>query len=89
MGFRRHRILCVEDHEDTLELLTLVLGERKYDVVVARSIEGAWELASNGVHFDLFLLDSWLTDGSGLTLCQRIRANGLEAPILFYSAAAY
>jgi DNA-binding response OmpR family regulator len=88
-GFRRYRILCVEDHEDTLELISLVLAEKEYDVSVAQSVEDAWKLANDTTSFDLFLLDSWLRDGSGLTLCERIRRKYPNTPILFYSAAAY
>jgi DNA-binding response OmpR family regulator len=82
------RILCVEDHEDTLELITMILEERNYEVTTARSIQSGWKLARRG-SFDLFLLDSWLLDGSGLTLCKRIREIDSQTPILFYSAAAY
>jgi DNA-binding response OmpR family regulator len=39
--------------------------------------------------FDLYLLDSWLPDGSGLDLCRRIRKFDPVTPIFFYSAAAY
>jgi two-component system, OmpR family, response regulator RegX3 len=39
--------------------------------------------------FDLFLLDSWLPDGSGIDLCKGIRQLDSQTPILFYSAAAY
>ena len=81
------RVLCVEDHEDTLELITLVL-ENQFDVTAARSIQSAWKLVQHG-GFDLLLLDSWLVDGSGLTLCRRIREIDQITPILFYSAAAY
>ena len=88
ISYHKHRILYVEDHEDTLELITMVLEDQKYDVTTARSIEGAWSLVKNTT-YDLFLLDSWLVDGSGLTLCKRIREIDQLTPILFYSAAAY
>ena len=39
--------------------------------------------------YDLYLLDSWLPDGSGLDLCRKIREFDEHTPILFYSAAAY
>jgi DNA-binding response OmpR family regulator len=39
--------------------------------------------------FDLFLLDSWLPDGSGIDLCKAIRQIDAHTPIIFYSAAAY
>jgi len=88
LQLRKRNVLCVEDHEDTLELITLVLEDHNYEVTTARSIESAWQLARQET-FDLFLLDSWLLDGSGLTLCKRIRKFDSETPILFYSAAAY
>jgi DNA-binding response OmpR family regulator len=56
--------------------------------VTGSTIESGVALAGSQ-HFDLYLLDSWLTDGSGLDLCRRIREFDKTTPILFYSAAAY
>ncbi|MEP6705642.1 MAG: response regulator, partial [Acidobacteriota bacterium] len=36
--------------------------------------------------FDLYVLDNWLPDGSGVELCKRIRSSGTRSPILFTSA---
>jgi DNA-binding response OmpR family regulator len=44
-----------------------------YDVSVARSVESAVGLASQG--FDLLISDIRLPDGSGLDLMRRLRAN--------------
>jgi DNA-binding response OmpR family regulator len=82
------RVLYIEDHEDTRELVTLVLEQRSLEVVTGSTIESGLELAGSQ-HFDLYLLDSWLPDGSGLDLCRRIREFDQVTPILFYSAAAY
>ena len=82
------RVLYVEDHEDTRELVTLLLSQKSYEVVTGDSIESGIALAIGG-NFDLYLLDSWLPDGSGLELCQLIRQFDKTTPILFYSAAAY
>jgi DNA-binding response OmpR family regulator len=82
------RVLYIEDHEDTRELVTLVLEQRNYEVVTGATIEKGIALASSQ-HFDLYLLDSWLPDGSGLDLCRQIRQFDKVTPILFYSAAAY
>ena len=84
----KHRILYIEDHEDTRELITLVLRQKDFDVTSDRTIESGIKLAEQH-DFDLYLLDSWLPDGSGLDLCKRIREFDLITPILFYSAAAY
>lgn len=82
------RILYIEDHEDTRELVTLLLAQKSYEVITGATIESGVALAS-AEDFDLYLLDSWLPDGSGLDLCQRIRVFDKTTPILFYSAAAY
>jgi DNA-binding response OmpR family regulator len=82
------RVLYIEDHEDTRELVTLVLEQRRYEVVTGSTIASGVELAGSQ-HFDLYLLDSWLPDGSGLDLCRQIREFDKATPILFYSAAAY
>jgi len=82
------RVLYIEDHEDTRELVTLVLEQRGYEVVTGSTIEAGLALAGSQP-FDLYLLDSWLPDGSGLDLCRRIREFDKATPILFYSAAAY
>ena len=82
------RVLYIEDHEDTRELVTLVLEQKSYEVVTGSTIENGVSLAGSQ-QFDLYLLDSWLPDGSGLDLCKRIRQFDTATPILFYSAAAY
>lgn len=82
------RVLYIEDHEDTRELVTLVLEQRCIEVVTGSTIKSGVDLAGSE-HFDLYLLDSWLPDGSGLDLCRKIREFDKATPILFYSAAAY
>ena len=82
------RVLYIEDHEDTRELVTLVLEQKSYEVVTGATIaSGVAQAVSQD--FDLYLLDSWLPDGSGLELCRKIREFDKVTPILFYSAAAY
>lgn len=44
---------------------------------------------ARGAQNDLYLLDSWLPNGSGVDLCKRLREFDHATPILFYSAAAY
>jgi DNA-binding response OmpR family regulator len=88
MQLQSPRVLYIEDHEDTRELVTLLLTQKSYEVVTGDSIESGIALAIAG-NFDLYLLDSWLPDGSGLELCQLIREFDKTTPILFYSAAAY
>lgn len=85
---RQHHILYIEDHDDTRELVTLVLSERNYRVTTGATIVNALKL-SREHHFDLYMLDSWLPDGSGIELCKQLREFDHETPIMFLSAAAY
>jgi DNA-binding response OmpR family regulator len=82
------RVLYIEDHEDTRELVILVLEQKSIEVVTGTTIKSGVDLAGSQ-EFDLYLLDSWLPDGSGLELCRQIREFDKTTPILFYSAAAY
>lgn len=79
----RKRILCVEDDRDTCEVLRFVMTD--YAFTAVHSVEDAGELIAEN-DFDLYVLDNWLPDGSGIELCERIRSSGTRAPILFTSA---
>ena len=57
-------------------------------MITAATIATGVGLATNE-HFDLYLLDSRLPDGSGVDLCRELRSFDKRTPILFYSAAAY
>ena len=81
-------ILCVEDNEDIGFMLTTILGRAGYDVASAAGPEEALEVAARK-HFDLFILDAWFEEGSGLDLCRALRVSYPGTPVVFYSAAAY
>lgn len=76
-------ILCVDDDADTCEVLEIMLSE--YDFVFAHSLEDSSPLVHSR-QFDLYLLDNWLPDGSGIQLCESIREIYPETPIIFTSA---
>ena len=82
------RILIVEDHRDTRELLHLVLGLEGYGVISAGGVSEALDIALGG-DLDLIILDTWLVEGSGVMLCRQIRCFNAATPILFYSSAGY
>ena len=62
------RILCVDDHYDTSEMLQVLLSGGDYEVQTAATIEQARRIASE-TEFDLYVLDKRLPDGTGLELC--------------------
>jgi two-component system, OmpR family, response regulator len=88
MSLSKSCILYIEDHEDTRDLIRLVLEDQDYNVATAATVASALNLAKSQ-RFDLYLLDSRLPDGSGLDFCRALRAFDSLTPILFYSAAAY
>ncbi len=83
----RPRVLCVEDDEDSREMLTVLLGLEEIETETVASATQALS-AMRAEHFDLYLLDSRLPEIDGLELCGRIRAIDRSAPILFFSGAA-
>src|SRR5262245_18707769 len=82
----RKRILYVEDDEDQFELVSLTLTG--YRLIWARDFAEGLRLARQR-YFDLYILDNWLPDGTGVELCRLIREFDPHTPVIFLSAAAY
>ena len=82
------RILCIDDHEDTSEMLKLLLVQEDYEVVTAVSMKEALQLATSQ-EFDLYVFDKNLPDGSGLDLCSNLVSITPGVPCLFYTGDAY
>jgi CheY-like chemotaxis protein len=80
------RILCVEDDQDISGYIRVMLKIAGYQTVVAPNVIEGLRLAKSE-HFDLYLFDYNLPDGTGLELCKMIRALDARTPILFYSSA--
>ena len=66
------RILLVDDHEDTLQILARLLRRWGYGVTIARSVQSALDRASEQ-HFDLLLSDLGLPDGSGSDVMRALK----------------
>lgn len=82
------RILCVDDHRDTCEMLQMLLSEEDYDVTLAATVQEARDLASSR-EFDLYVLDKRLPDGTGVDLCTLLNELTPGVPCIFYSGDAY
>ena len=68
----RAKVLLVEDHEDTAQVLCRVLERAGHDVELARTVKAAEEIAPTHA-FDLVISDVGLPDGSGLDLMRWLR----------------
>jgi DNA-binding response OmpR family regulator/HPt (histidine-containing phosphotransfer) domain-containing protein len=75
------RILIVEDDELTAQALVPILTHQNHVVEIAVNGETAWDLIKT-FNYDLMLLDVAVPDVDGVSLCRRIRARGLQTPIL-------
>ena len=82
------RILCIDDHEDTSEMLKLLLIQEDYEVVTAVTMQEALRLAGSQ-EFDLYVFDKNLPDGSGLDLCGKLNDATPGVPCVFYTGDAY
>jgi signal transduction histidine kinase/ActR/RegA family two-component response regulator len=78
------RILVVEDHGDTAEMIVEILELDGHAVHTAGDVAGARELIARST-FDLLLSDLGLPDGSGLDLLRDLRARGHMVPAVALS----
>jgi two-component system OmpR family response regulator len=81
----RPRLLVVDDEDSLLDLLGDALRFAGYDVQVARS---GFEALREAVDADpaLILLDVNLPDLDGFEVCQRLRRDGADVPVIFLTA---
>jgi len=79
--------ILVVDDDPSMRFLTQSLLEREgYQVEVALDGEAGWECLRRD-RFDLLITDHDMPRLTGLELCQRIRADGLQLPIIVASGA--
>jgi DNA-binding response OmpR family regulator len=84
----KNRILCVDDHLETREVLAAIFDRAGYEVVSCATATEGLSLAAR-LDFDLYLFDVNLPDGTGLDLARRVRALDTRTPLVFLSASAY
>ena len=85
MTLAKRRVVCVDDDQDTGVVLARLLDPEGSEVVTARTVAEALEMARERP-FDLYVLDEWFADGAGL--CRRIREAAPDTPLVVYSTAS-
>lgn len=78
-------LLVVEDEENLREALKLNLELEGYEVTTVDNGPAVLKVVKNE-YFDLIILDIMLPDMDGLTVCETIRMQHNDVPILFLSA---
>lgn len=79
------KILIVEDETGLVTALRDRLRKEGYEISIAKDGLQGLDLATQG-KFDLILLDLMLPGQSGLTVCQKLRQQGIHTPILMLTA---
>ncbi len=85
MGESKAAILIVEDEENLQEALKLNLELEGYDITCAENGAIALKKVEEG-YFDLIILDVMLPEIDGFDVCESIRLQNIETPILMLSA---
>ena len=83
----RHKILAVDDHPETLDIVVITLKQYGYKVVSTNSAKEGLKLAE-AEKPDLILLDVNMPEMDGLEVCRRLRANDdlVATPIIMFTA---
>src|SRR5262245_60576934 len=77
------RVLYVEDNLEMTEMIPRLLG-KAYRFTAVETYADAL-LTAKREHFNLYLIDNLLPDGTGLDLCREIRTSDRDTPIIFCS----
>ena len=82
------RILCVDDDEDTRDLLEHLLGFSDLEAIAVKDTETALLLIEKE-QFSLYIIDSQLPGVSGLGMCEEIRQRDQKTPIIIFSGQGF
>ncbi len=82
------RILCVDDDEDTRDLIQHLLEYSNLEAVAVQDTKAALLLMEKE-QFSLYIIDSQLPGVSGLGLCEAIRERDQKTPIIIFSGHGF
>jgi two-component system, OmpR family, response regulator len=81
----RERILVVDDEQYLADAVAIALRYEGFDVAVASTGRTA-RAKVRAFRPDLIVFDIMLPDGSGLEVCQLLRREGVDTPVIFLTA---
>ena len=81
------KILLLEDDVSLVDGLKYSLKKNGFDVTVVRTVEEATASLPAISEYDLLLLDVTLPDGPGFEVCEKVRRQNTQIPIIFLTAS--
>lgn len=84
---RMSKILLLEDDVSLVDGLRYSLKKEGYDVTIVRTVEEAIGALPAISEYDLLLLDVTLPDGTGFEVCEKVRRQNTQIPIIFLTAS--
>jgi len=79
------KILLVEDHQEIAGVIFDFFEIKGFQLDYARDGQQGFELASSN-HYDVIILDVMLPYLDGFSVCQKLRTQGVDIPILMLTA---
>jgi len=78
-------VLIIDDDEDILKVISANLKLEGYDIITAQNGIEAYDLIS-GANPDIIILDLNLPDMDGIQLCNKIRKENIDIPVIMLTA---
>lgn len=82
-----NKILLLEDDVSLIDGLLYSLRKNGFDVEVARTVREAFKYLAEISKYDLLILDVTLPDGTGFDVCENVRKQNHQIPIIFLTAS--
>ena len=82
-----NKILLLEDDASLIDGLSYSLKKNDFDTTVARTVKEALDLLNELSKYDLLILDVTLPDGTGFEVCEKVREQNTQIPIIFLTAS--
>ena len=81
------KILLLEDDIGLIDGLQYSLSKNGFQVDITRTVEEAKTCLRDIDKYDLLILDVTLPDGTGFDVCEKVRKQNIQIPIIFLTAS--
>jgi DNA-binding response OmpR family regulator len=81
-------ILCIDDDNDTCQLVSFMFAQTGYQMISCQTAEEGL-LCARKRNFGAIILDNSFEKTSGVEICREIRSFDKRTPIIFFSGRAF